>query len=211
MVIRNYCLKGEVFSSSAEFGLVCHPMDNPKSAIGCGECIPLSRCVVGDLLSPEGALTIQGKIYLLGENCPGGIQDQRGLKHKLDKLDTELANIKSKLRKIEENQESSSSSEKCPMCSRVVKKPMRLQQCPKVRLDLLSNYFYTYYCQGHIICDDCYSALKKKEDRNAKETNAKKILCVTCNTEYCGRPTVLEKVLGLLDTNTTISSDSDSD
>ena len=60
----------------------------------------------------------------------------------------------------------------------------------------------TLHCQGHIICDDCYNALKQKKD---------KILCVTiaCNTEYCGRPTVLEKVLGLLDTNITISSDSD--
>ena len=214
-----------MISSSAEFGLVCRPKDEPKSAIGRGKCIPLSRCVVGDLLSPEGALTIQVKIDLLGENCPGGIQEQTGLKHKLDKQDTqlkkletkldkqdtELADIKSKLRKIEENQESSSSSEKCPMCCRVVKKPMRLQQCPKVRLDLLSNYFYTYYCQGHIICDDCYYALEQKEDRKAKETNAKKILCVTCKTEYCGRPTILEKVLGLLDTNPTISSDSDSD
>ena len=107
------------------------------------------------------------KINLLGENCPGGIQDQSGLKVKLDKelmgikskmdtelkgvktkLDTELTEIKSKLRKIESdvagNQggqgqstpESSSSSEKCPMCVRVVKKPMRLQQCPSVSPDL---------------------------------------------------------------------------
>ena len=69
------------------------------------------------------------KINLLGENCPGGIQDQSGMKHKLD---TELTEIKAKLRKIEGNQ-SSSNSEKCPMCVRVVKKPMRLQQCPMVR------------------------------------------------------------------------------
>ena len=60
------------------------------------------------------------KINLLGENCPGGIQDQSGLKHKLDKeltsikskqdtelkgikskLDKELTSIKSKLRKID--------------------------------------------------------------------------------------------------------------
>ena len=49
------------------------------------------------------------KIGLLGENCPGGIQDQSGLKHKLDteltsiksKQDRELTEIKSKLRKIE--------------------------------------------------------------------------------------------------------------
>ena len=76
------------------------------------------------------------KLDLLGENCPGGIQEQlTGLKHKLD---TELTEMKSKLRKIGENQggETSSSPEKCPMCSRVVRKPMRLQQCPRVRSGL---------------------------------------------------------------------------
>ena len=56
-------------------------------------------------------MTIQVKIDLLGENCSGGIQDQTGLKHKLDeqdakldRQDTELSEIKSKLMKIEENQ-----------------------------------------------------------------------------------------------------------
>ena len=105
------------------------------------------------------------KINLLGENCPGGIQDQSGLKDNLDKLakeltgikskldkeltgiksklDTQLPEIKSKLSKIESDvaglqggqssPESSNNSEKCPMCIRVVMKPMRLQQCPRVR------------------------------------------------------------------------------
>ena len=58
--------------------------------------LPLSRCVPGDLLSPDGSLTIKVKINLLGENCPGGIQDQTGLKVKLDKLEKELTSIKSK-------------------------------------------------------------------------------------------------------------------
>ena len=204
--------KGKVFSSSRESGNVFDPKGAGNNAWGSRKCIPHSRCVVGDLLSPDGTLTIQFKIDLLGENCPGGIQDQAGLKHKLNKqdtkLDTELAEIKSKLRKIEENQDSSSSSasEKCPMCTRAIKKPMRLQQCPQVRLDLLSNYFYTYYCQGHIICDDCFNDLKKKKEKdvNTGKTNSKEILCVTCKTEYCGRPTVLEKVLGLLDTTITV-------
>ena len=63
----------------------------------------------------------------------------------------------------------------------------------------------TYNYQGHIICEDCYQHLKRTVEED------KKILCVTCKMEYCGRPTVLEKVMGLLDINTTISSDSDSD
>ena len=47
-------------------------------------------------MSPDETLTIHVKIYLLGENYHGGIQDQSGLKHKLDKLDMELTEIKSK-------------------------------------------------------------------------------------------------------------------
>ena len=136
--------KGIVFGSSKAFGKVYQTRVNRGKDDNSGfvewgqlKCIPHSRCVPADLLSPKGSLFIQVKIDLLGENCPGGIQDQSGLKHKLDKLDkleTELTGIKSKLRKIEENQSSnSSSSEKCPMCSRVVRKPMRLQQCPRVR------------------------------------------------------------------------------
>ena len=98
------------------------------------KCIPHSRCVVGDLLSPEGALTIQVKIDFMGQNCPSGIQDKTKLDkldNKVDKLDTKLVKLDTKmdkhnsklaLRKLEENQ----GSEKCPMYSRVVKKPMRL-------------------------------------------------------------------------------------
>ena len=48
-------------------------------------------------LSLDGTLSIQVKINLLGENCPGGIQDQSGLKDNLDKLAKELTGIKSKL------------------------------------------------------------------------------------------------------------------
>ena len=133
-----------VQSKEKEFGVVY----NAKYGSGFGKCIPHSRCVVGDLLLEDGALIIKVKINMLGENCPGGIQT--GLKRKLDeqdaklnkqnsKLYTELLEIKSKLRKLEDNH----GSEKCPMCLKVIKKPMRLQQCLQVRHDLLSNYFYT--------------------------------------------------------------------
>ena len=61
MIIRKYCLKGKVFKSGAKFGLVCDPKDEPKAAFGHRKCIPLSRCVVGDLLSPEGSLRDPGE------------------------------------------------------------------------------------------------------------------------------------------------------
>ena len=109
----HYCFKDEVFCSLGAFERVYQPKAQPKeNQWGWKKCLPHSRCVPGDLLSPDGSLTIQVKINLLGENCPGGIQDQSGLKVNLDKLDkkltgikskldTELPEIKSKLRKIE--------------------------------------------------------------------------------------------------------------
>ena len=51
-------------------------------------------------------------------------------------IEENQSGIKSKLRDIEENQ-SSGNPEKCPMCLHEVKKPMRLQQCPKVKPDFL--------------------------------------------------------------------------
>ena len=58
--------------------------------------------------------------------------------------------------------------------------------------------------QGHIICDDCYDHLL-----NTRKGKSKKA-CVTCKGEnYCGRPVVLEQVLGLQDDGIVIDSDSE--
>ena len=95
--------KGIVFGSSKAFGKVYQTRvnrgkDDYSGFVEWGQlkCIPHSRCVPADLLSPKGSLFIQVKIDLLGENCPGGIQDQSELKVKLDKLEKELTSIKSK-------------------------------------------------------------------------------------------------------------------
>ena len=56
--------------------------------------------------------------------------------------------------------------------------------------------------QGHVICDNCYDHLKTTASSNNKDR------CVTCRTKYCGRPSELEKVLGLLE-DVVICSDSD--
>ena len=62
-----------------------------------------------------------------------------GLKHKLASQETELSLVKTKLKKLERDQESvhaagvpQPQSIQCPMCSQDVKKPMRLQQCLNV-------------------------------------------------------------------------------
>ena len=48
--------------------------------------------------------------------------------------------------------------------------------------------------QGHIICDGCYNHLLSTREEK------KKYLCATCKRKkYCGRPVLLEQVLGLLD------------
>ena len=62
-----------------------------------------------------------------------------GLKHKLASQETELSLVKTKLKKLERDQESvqiagvpQPQSIQCPMCSQDVKKPMRLKQCLNV-------------------------------------------------------------------------------
>ena len=57
--------------------------------------------------------------------------------------------------------------------------------------------------QGHIICDDCLAHLLNTRKVDIKDR------CVTCNKNYSGRPTVLENVLGLLDAQIVIDSDSE--
>ena len=57
------------------------------------------------------------------------------------------------------------------------------------------------HVQGHIICDDCHHHLQVTANKKRKN------LCVTCRSEnYCGRPTVLERILGLLDDGVIIDS-----
>ena len=59
----------------------------------------------------------------------------------------------------------------CPSCMEILRQPMRLMQCG----------------QGHIVCDQCYTRLEGREN-----------LCPTCRGDITGRPTELERVLGLV-------------
>lgn len=100
------------------------------------------------------------------------------------------------------------SSVECPVCSEEVRRPMRLTQCS----------------QGHIICDDCLTALRISENKNkdcvlckgrSKDRRSltlrgptlfdfSKLILIfllfslpSLKMSYVGRPTVLEKLLGL--------------
>ena len=94
--------------------------------------------------------------------------------------------------------------EGCPMCLKEIKRPMRLKQCSRV--SIMNQTFVielTVAVQGHIVCDDCFLHLEE----TARKDN--KGLCITCRSLYLpDRPVVLERVLGLLDSNDTLQLDS---
>ena len=132
-----------------------------NASIGWNNCVPHSRCIIGDLLSEDGTLILELMFELLGENIVGGgsrngevqelkeqlTKEMTGLKHKLDSQETELFSVRSKLRKVQSELQDvnrgfqpaqhSANTVKCPVCIKVVARPMRLQQCPKVRLFLV--------------------------------------------------------------------------
>merc|ERR550517_398109 len=110
-----------------------------------------------------------------------------GLKHKLASQEMELGLVKTKLQKLETEEQPSGQTVvvaaqtiQCPMCSEDVTKPMRLQQC----------------LNGHIICEGCY--------RHLGTTSSKDPLCIACNSNYIGRPRALEQILELVESNIVI-------
>ena len=71
-------------------------------------------------------------------------------------------------------------------------------------------FIILFLFQGHIICQDCYNHLLNTLNTRTTRSGQKQALCVTCKGEkYCGRPVVLEQVLGLQDDKILIESDSD--
>jgi len=156
---------------------------------GWSQCIPHERCNTGEILHENGDLHIKVRVKITERNIPSSnLEDQllglrenmeyqmTGLKHVVRCQQRELNNLRITVTKHETAKKSreGEASVRCPMCNKLVRRPMRLQQCPK----------------GHIICDSCY--LKVKTDKKTKKR------CITCKTEnYCGRPAVLERILGL--------------
>ena len=72
----------------------------------CGK-IPFSRCTIEDLLTPDGCLKVRVRIKVDDSIQVDGVEETPG---------------------------EGTRQVKCPVCLRVVVKPMRLQQCPQVRL-----------------------------------------------------------------------------
>lgn len=69
----------------------------------------------------------------------------------------------------------------CPVCLEVAGPPMRLKQCG----------------QGHILCDSCHA--RTEELNEDDQVGCPGLgLCPTCRQNITGRPTQLEKILGLI-------------
>ena len=126
--------------------------DFTMRSCGMSKCIPHARCTEEDLLYPGGTLILTVRVDLLAWSSSSGqildsIGAQRQLaiqKRKLDQLDTELTNMKCKVKRLESGEECRATfmTEKCPMCKKDVRKPMRLQQCARVCL-LFNNILFT--------------------------------------------------------------------
>jgi len=77
----------------------------------------------------------------------------------------------------------------CPVCLETVRPPMRLMQCG----------------HGHIVCQDCYRRTREEArhqgDREPgdREGNTDMDRCHTCRGQVTGRPSELERILGLTD------------
>ena len=104
--------------------------------------IPFSRCTTKDLLTPDGSLKIRVRIELHAENFPGGSHDKENqLELKLHDVEARLLQLEAKgdggvqvEEVVEETPGEGTMQVKCPVCLKEVVKPMRLQQCPQVRL-----------------------------------------------------------------------------
>lgn len=223
-------VKHEVQRSTVKAGTVFHPQNAGLSerSLGWSNCVPHSRCTTEDLLGPNGSMILEVKVVEImanngTDNGPirkeleelqknlvaqekvtvelrndlnqlSGLKQKlelgeklsAGLKHKLASQEAELTLVKTKLQKLETEKQPSvqtvvaGPSIQCPMCSQEVTKPMRLQQC----------------LNGHIICEGCYQHLGI--------TATKDRLCITCNSNYIGRPRVLEQILDLVKPNIVI-------
>ena len=120
-------------------------------------------------------MKIEVEVEVLDELIRGGHMEKRKL---LQETNNSLREMKAMM--VDDIKERSrtecpvcETKVECPVCSEEVRRPMRLTQCS----------------QGHIICDECLSALRASGNKNKD--------CVLCKMNYIGRPNVLEKLLGL--------------
>jgi len=167
-----------------------------------------SKFTEGDLLK-DGTLSLEFNIKLLEEevtadrNMTGHsveavrekVEEQAGVIQELKNLieennkaaedqKEEMKNLKKEIKELTSGIQSLSASlhhlcapgsrkcfppsTECPVCMETLRPPMRLRQCG----------------QGHIVCEDCYRQARMDP-------------CHSCRGEITGRPTELERILGL--------------
>jgi len=191
-----------------------------KNSWGFPKFISHDRCKRNDLLTDDGMFRLQVDVELLEEeitpdrnltksdsiskleNLEEIIQGQKlqidDLETKVDTLQSsnrkEMTELKNMIRELSisvrhpaQPPATSSPHLECPVCLEVVRRPMRLKQCG----------------QGHIICDSCHD--KAEAEANAqweaevqdRVGNPDLDLCHTCRGVITGRPSQLERILGL--------------
>lgn len=182
---------------------------------GFSQLIPHDRCKRTDLLASDGVLTLQVDVELLEEE----VIATRDLTHenaieKLENLEQTVCRMKETIQEMDIKNQSQTNELKsmisslslrfpdasqqpkpsmqqeqleCPVCMEVARPPMRLKQCG----------------QGHIICDSCHAKAEEEanaqweEDEGARGGNPDLDLCHTCRGVITGRPSALERILGL--------------
>ena len=174
--------------------------DESDASWGIGTFVSHVRCNKRDLLTPDGTFTLEADIEVLEQEVTGyskdpseEIKDLKTLVQMINEVvseqKTEIQDLKTSVKRNNHDlkneiddlkdmilslnmsvhpKESTLRSE-CPSCMEILRPPMRLMQCG----------------QGHIVCEDCYTRLEEME-------------CPTCRGDITGRPTELERVLGLV-------------
>ena len=134
--------------------------DLHKITFGWVRCVPHARCTERDLLDPAGTLWLKVELEVTDPSIPSqDVQEQLfELQERFARQETELDQIRTELRTIKAELGNNNipagdggggppvvsptcPTLKCPGCRKHVTKPMRLQQCPQVRLCILQNSY----------------------------------------------------------------------
>jgi len=187
---------------------------------GCDTFIPHSRCNIQDILTKEGNFVLEANIKLIEEEVTPNRTDNsveiKKLKALVENQGIMIDNLKTitetssqaqrqEIHELKEAVQSLTTSllvqspgyglmapsllVECPVCLEPVRPPMRLMQCG----------------HGHIVCGDCYSRTREQatlqgdRDLGSREGNTDLDRCHTCRGQLTGRPSELERILGLTD------------
>lgn len=160
-----------------------------KSGFGLSEFAHHGRCNRGDLLTDDGVLQLEVNVELVEEEVVQSRDlTQENILKRFEKLEVTVHESARKINELtfmiqdlkNSNPQPSRPKVECPVCMELARPPMRLKQCG----------------QGHIICDTCHSRSKKAAGGYGEAT-FNPDCCHTCRMVITGRPTALERILGL--------------